>query len=113
MNARPAPGLRGARRVDTADHFRLMADFAPVMIWLAAADRKSVYFNRLWLEFTGRPLEAELGFGWTSGIHPEDRERCLALHTAAFEAQQPFEIEYRLRRADGQYRWLVDKGVPL
>ena len=113
MSARPAPGLRGARRVDSADHFRLMADFAPVMIWLAGADRKSVYFNRLWLEFTGRPLDAELGFGWTEGIHPEDRERCLAAQARAFAAREPFEIEYRLLRSDGQYRWLVDKGVPL
>ena len=113
MSARPVPGLRGTRRVDTADHFRLMADFAPVMIWLAGADRKSVYFNRLWLEFTGRPLDAELGFGWTEGIHPEDRERCLAAQARAFAAREPFEIEYRLLRADGEYRWLVDKGVPL
>src|SRR5437870_5357508 len=116
MNARGAqapPASRPARRVDTADHFRLMADFAPVMIWLASPDRRSVYFNRPWLEFTGRDLAAELGQGWTEGIHPEDRGRCLAAHERAFAACEPFEIEYRLRRADGEYRWLLAKGVPL
>ena len=112
-SAQSPPGPRGARRVDTADHFRLMADYAPVMIWLAGPDRKCVYFNRMWLEFTGRALDAQLGFGWTSGIHEQDRDRCLAAYAGAFESREPFEIEYRLRRADGEYRWLLDKGVPL
>src|SRR4051794_4953179 len=102
MSVRPAQGTapaRPPRRVDTADHFHLMADFAPVMIWLAAPDRKCVYFNRPWLEFTGRGLAAELGFGWTEGIHAEDRERCTSQRERAFAACEPFEIEYRLRRA--------------
>jgi len=90
-----------------------MADFAPVMIWLAAPDRKCVYFNRPWLQFTGRALDDELGLGWTQGIHPDDRERCAEAHARAFEAREPFEAEFRLRRADGEYRWLLDKGVPL
>jgi len=90
-----------------------MADYAPVMIWLAGPGCRSVYFNRMWLEFTGRSLEAELGHGWTAGIHEEDRDRCLAAYAAAFEREEPFEIEYRLRRADGEYRWLLDTGVPL
>src|SRR6476660_3808655 len=102
MTARAAvpPTSRGARRVDTADHFRLMADFAPVMIWLAAPDRKCVYFNRPWLQFTGRALDDELGLGWMQGIHPDDRERCAEAHARAFEAREPFEVEFRLRRAD-------------
>jgi PAS domain S-box-containing protein len=116
MTARPAEPprpVRAPRRRDTADHFRVMADFAPVMIWLAGADRQSVYFNRLWLEFTGRPLDDQLGCGWMESIHAADRERCVAARAAAYERREPFEIEYRLRRHDGAYRWLLDKGVPL
>jgi PAS domain S-box-containing protein len=117
MNPSPAPGValaaRTARRRDTADHFRLMADFAPVMIWLAGPDQSSVYFNRQWLEFTGRGLEDELGLKWREGIHPEDREICASAYRAAFEDRAPFEIRYRLHRADNEYRWLVDRGVPL
>ncbi len=116
MNARAAAGSappRGSRRGESADHFRLMADCAPVMIWVASPDRRCVYFNRPWLDFTGRELEAELGFGWAGGIHEEDRARCLEAYEKAFAAWQPFEVEYRLRRADGEFRWLLDKGVPL
>ena len=116
MSARPAqvtPTSRAARRSSTADHFRLMADCAPVMIWVAGPDRRCVYFNRPWLDFTGRPLEAQLGLGWTGGIHEDDRERCLRAYSDGFAAGRPFEIEYRLRRGDGEYRWLLDKGVPL
>jgi PAS domain S-box-containing protein len=116
MSARPAqvgPTSRAARRSSTADHFRLMADCAPVMIWVSGPDRGCVYFNRPWLEFTGEPLESQLGHGWIEGIHDEDRERCLAAYAEGFQARRPFEVEYRLRRHDGEYRWLLDKGVPL
>ncbi len=116
MNARAAAGSaphRASRRGESADHFRLMADCAPVMIWVASPDRRCVYFNRPWLDFTGREMEAELGFGWAEGIHGEDRARCLEAYEKAFAAWQPFEVEYRLRRADGEFRWLLDKGVPL
>src|SRR5258708_7409319 len=116
MSARPGrapPGPPAGRRGDTADHFRLMADYAPVMIWLAGPDRRSVYFNRLWLEFTGRALASELGSGWIEGVPRDDRERCAAAYARAYEHRQPFEAEYRLRRAGGEYRWLLDKGVPL
>jgi PAS domain S-box-containing protein len=110
----PAPAARGARRGGTtADHFRLMAEYAPVMIWLAGADRKYVYVNRLWLEFTGRPLDAELGFGWIGALHPDDKPRFLETYERAFETRSPFEAEYRLRRHDGAWRRLLDKGVPL
>jgi PAS domain S-box-containing protein len=111
MSTRPAAGA--PRRGMHADHFRLMADGAPVMIWVAEPDGRSVYFNRPWLEFTGRSLEAELGRGWTEGIHPEDFTRCMAAYDGGFTAARPFEAEYRLRRRDGEYRWLLDKGVPL
>ena len=110
----PVPAARGARRgATTADHFRLMADYAPVMIWLAGPDRKYVYVNRLWLDFTGRPLGSELGFGWTEGLHPDDRASFLEVYEQAFERRTPFEAEYRLRRRDGAWRRLLDKGVPL
>jgi PAS domain S-box-containing protein len=90
-----------------------MADCAPVMIWVSGADRKCVYVNRPWLEFTGRTLDDAVGFGWSDGIHPEDRGRALAEYERAFTASRPFELEYRLRRRDGRYRWLLDKGVPV
>lgn len=107
------PPRRNRRRDDAADNFRRLADFAPVMIWVADPDRNSVYFNRPWLDFTGRALDEELGRGWIEGIHPDDREGALAAFAAAYAALEPFETEYRLRRADGEYRWLIDKGVPL
>ena len=116
MSKRPAqvtPPVRASRRGDTADPFRIMADYAPVMIWLADRDGESVYFNRAWLEFTGRELAAELGCGRAQGIHVQDRERCMGVYSAAFASREPFEIQYRLRRRDGEHRWLLDKGVPL
>jgi PAS domain S-box-containing protein len=90
-----------------------MADYAPVMIWLAGPDRKCVYVNRPWLAFSGRPLESELGFGWTEGLHPDDREGFLRVFERAFETCSPFESEHRLRRRDGEYRWLYNNGAPL
>ena len=114
IRAEPAsPPRRGNRRRGDADNFRLLADFAPVMIWVAGPDRKNVYFNQPWLEFTGQPLESQLGFGWLARVHPEDRDRVIASYAEAFQHLAPFEAEYRLCRHDGEYRWLLDKGVPL
>ena len=109
---RPAP-TRGRRRGEAAESFRLLADFAPVMIWVATPDRRAVYFNRPWQEFTGRDDASELGFGWLEGVHPDDRERVERSYAEAFAAPEPFEISLRLRRHDGAWRWLTNKGVPL
>jgi PAS domain S-box-containing protein len=92
--------------------FRAMADSAPVLIWTAGPDGRCDYFNRPWLEFTGRALEQELGDGWIEGVHPDDRPRCLALYRSGIEARRAFQVEYRLRRRDGEYRWVLDHGAP-
>ncbi len=94
------------------ERFRLMADTAPVMIWVAGPDGLVTFFNIPWLRFTGRALDRELGDGWAEGVHPDDRSRCLSTYRAALHARRDFTMEYRLRRFDGEYRWLVDSGVP-
>lgn len=92
--------------------FRLMADASPVLIWIAGLDRHRTYFNKGWLDFTGRTLEQETGIGWKSGVHPDDQGRCLNLQTESFDKREPFETEFRLRRFDGVYRWILDRGIP-
>jgi PAS domain S-box-containing protein len=92
--------------------FRLMADTAPVLMWLSGPDKRCTDFNSSWLEFTGRSLEQEFGDGWAQGVHPEDLASCMSTYTQAFEAHQKFSMEYRLRRHDGEYRWVLDQGVP-
>jgi PAS domain S-box-containing protein len=97
---------------ESEERFRLVANTAPVMIWMAGTDRLCTYVNQPWLEFTGRPLDAELGNGWVEGLHNEDLKRCLETYSQAFEQRQSFEMEYRIRRNDGEYRWILDTGVP-
>jgi len=92
--------------------FRTMANTAPVLIWMSGTDKLCDFFNQVWLDFTGRPLEAELGNGWADGVHPDDLEQCLHIYQTAFDARRPFRMEYRLRDRDGVYRWLLDIGVP-
>ena len=92
--------------------FRLMADAAPVLIWVADTTARCTYFNRQWLDYTGRALEQELGEGWVEGVHADDRERCVQTYRSSFDARKPFRIEYRLRGRDGVFRWFMDHGVP-
>jgi len=97
---------------ESEERFRLVANTAPVMIWMAATDSLCTYVNQTWLKFTGRPLEAELGDAWKKGIHHEDVEACLKTYSQAFDQRQSFAMEYRVRRNDGEYRWIHDTGVP-
>jgi PAS domain S-box-containing protein len=97
---------------ESEERFRIMADMAPVLIWMAGTNKLCEFFNRGWLDFTGRTMEQELGNGWAQGVHPSDMEHCLKTYQAYFDARRPFELEYRLRRHDGEYRWIIDRGVP-
>jgi PAS domain S-box-containing protein len=97
---------------ESEKRFRLVADTAPALIWMSGTDKMCTFFNKGWLEFTGRSMEQELGEGWVSGVHPEDLERCLRLYRDRFDARVDFEMEYRLLRFDGNYRWIVEYGVP-
>jgi|GEM_PF-1115786 len=92
--------------------FRTMADTAPVMVWMSGADMICTFFNKAWLDFRGETLEHELGHGWVEGLSLEDVKRCWAFYMKSFVAREKFTMDYRLRRADGAYRWILATGVP-
>lgn len=99
--------------LEESEHrFQTMANCAPVMLWMSGLDGKCDFFNKTWLEFSGRTLEQEFGDGWAEGIHPEDFQGCVDAYMEAFRSRTTFQIEYRLRRHDGKYRWILDRGAP-
>ncbi|MBC8077794.1 MAG: response regulator, partial [Chloroflexales bacterium] len=98
--------------LESEERFRAMADSAPVLLWMAGTDGLCTFFNQAWLGFTGRSIEQEVGEGWAEGVHPDDYRRCMDTYRMAFNARQSFEMEYRLQRHDGAFRWLVDVGTP-
>src|SRR4029078_8021169 len=99
-------------RALTATEYRLLVEHSPVMVWRSGLDAKCDYFNETGLAFTGRTREQEVGDGWAEGVHPDDFERCVSLYLDHFRRHEAFEMEYRLRRHDGVYRWIFDRGVP-
>jgi PAS domain S-box-containing protein len=97
---------------ESEKRFRLVADTAPVLIWMSDTDKFCTYFNKPWLDFTGRSFDSELGHGWADGVHPDDLRKCVETYAQAFDLREEFRMEYRLRRHDGEYRWVLDIGVP-
>jgi PAS domain S-box-containing protein len=97
---------------ESEGRFRTMADATPLMVWLADTDEKPDWFNQSWLSFTGRQAAEATGIDWSADVHPDDRGALVAALKKAFGERAPFEVEYRLRRADGQYRWVLDRGTP-
>ena len=97
---------------ESEERFRTMADSAPVLLWMSGTDGLCNFFNQSWLTFGGRTLEQEMGNGWTQGVHPDDFQRCLDTYMTAFHVRENFQMEYRLLRADGEYRWVLDTGRP-
>jgi PAS domain S-box-containing protein len=94
------------------DFYLTLFENFPALIWRSGTDARCNYFNQTWIDFTGRTLERELGDGWTEGVHPEDKDFCVTTYLEAFHARKPFEMEYRLCRHDGEYRWIIDMGRP-
>jgi len=101
-----------AQRLESEARFRIMADTAPVMIWMLDADNLGDYFNKVWLDFTGKTLVEEMGSGWMESLHPDDLPKCLDVCNRAFNARREYRLECRMRRYDGEYRWVLGTGVP-
>ncbi|TVQ97705.1 MAG: PAS domain S-box protein [Desulfovibrionales bacterium] len=97
---------------ESEQRFAAVVNTSPALIWMSGPDKMCTWFNDPWLAFTGRTLQQEVGDGWAEGIHPEDQEQSLQLYSGAFDRREPFEMEYRLRRHDGEYRWILDQGHP-
>ncbi|MFP4021698.1 MAG: sensor domain-containing diguanylate cyclase [Halanaerobium sp.] len=95
------------------EQYKLIVENTPNLIWVSGVDGKCYYFNQTWLDFRGRSLGEEYGYGWfEEGVHPDDKERCLEIYTENFEKKKEFQMVYRLKRHDGEYRWIDDSGAP-
>ena len=94
------------------EQYQLILESSPNMIWRANLSTECDYFNQTWLNFTGRTMEEEYGYGWAKGVHPDDYDRCVEVYLSNFKLQHSFEMDYRLKRYDGQYRWINDRGIP-
>ena len=97
---------------ESENNYKTLMDSGLALVWLAGTDTQCIYFIRVWLEFTGRTLEQEKGNGWVEGVYPDDVQRCVETYLKAFERKESFRMEYRLRRHDGVYRWILDEGTP-
>jgi len=97
---------------ESEERFRTAADTAPVLIWMSDADKRRIFFNRSWLEYTGRTMEQETGDGWIENLHPEDVNFCLETYRSSFDKKEEYRIEYRMKRKDGVYRWILSHGIP-
>jgi PAS domain S-box-containing protein len=103
---------REAALQESEERFRMLAETVPVFIWITDPDKLCTYVNRSWLEFTGRTMEKTVGNGWTEAVHPDDVARCYDMYASAFDKRERFRMEYRYRRYDGEYRWVLVVGVP-
>jgi PAS domain S-box-containing protein len=97
---------------ESEHRFQTIATTAPVMIWMSGLDKGCTFVNEPWLDFKGRRIEQQLGEGWLASVHPDDLQHCIGTYSAAFDNRTPFRMEYRVRRADGEYRWILDTGIP-
>lgn len=104
------PAERALR--ESEQRLRAVTEASPVMIWMSGTDRLCNYFSRSWLDFAGRTMDQEVGNGWAENVHPDDFDRCLQTYVSSFDARRPFQMEYRMRHHSGQYRWILDRGVP-
>ena len=98
---------------ESTARFRHVADSLPVLVWISGVDKLCTWFNRSWLDFVGRTMEQELGNGWAENVYADDFDRCLDIYVSSFDARVPFRMEYRLRHNSGEYRWILDEGIPL
>lgn len=97
---------------ESQETLAIVANASPALVWMSGTDKLCNWFNDPWLQFTGKTMEEELGHGWTRGVHPEDLDECVTTYSKAFDKREPFSMEYRLRRHDGEYRWILDEGQP-
>jgi PAS domain S-box-containing protein len=97
---------------ESEERFRLIANTVPVIIWMSDFHKECTYVNQTWLDLTGQSLDGVVGNGWTDGIHPEDVVQCWDIYARAFDRREQFQIVFRLRRQDGEYRWIVSTGAP-